>query len=83
MAARKPAPAHEVLICLAHRVVMHLALSRERTHAGKFLASPKLARRNQKHDLLSELLSQWDVTFPTQRDLHWACRGSLLLDYTI
>jgi hypothetical protein len=59
---------------------MHVALSRERTHAGKFLASLKLARRNEEHYLLSELLSQGDVTISTQCDLHRAYLGSLRRD---
>ena len=79
MAARKPSSADEILICLAHRVVVHHALSRERTHTRQFLASLKLARRNEEHNLLSELLSQWDLALLTQYDLHWACPASLCL----
>jgi hypothetical protein len=72
MTARKPAPAHEVLICLAHSVVVHIGLPRERTYAGKLFANSKLACRDEVHDLLSELLSKRDLAFLTQHDLHLA-----------
>ena len=83
MTARKPTPAYEVLICLAYSVVMHIALSRERTHARKFLPSLKLARRDEEHYLLGELLSQGNVTVFTQYDFHRTYLGSLRLDSAI
>ena len=75
--ARQPAAPDQLLVGLAHRVVVHLALPSERANARQLVTCVELSCRDQEDDLLGKLLLERDVALLAQRNLHRRPRGNV------